>query len=65
LSRPGPASLSVDRALGDERRGARWSVAALVAGLAGFAGVKELARRQQHAVATPEAVTEHQEPLAA
>jgi hypothetical protein len=61
-----PGSLSVDRALGEERRAARWSVAALVAGVAGFAGVKELARRQQHAeVAAPEAVSEHQEPLAA
>jgi putative oxidoreductase len=66
LVEAGPGSLSVDRALGDERRGARWSLAALVAGVAGFAGVKELARRHDHAeVATPEAVTEHQEPLAA
>jgi putative oxidoreductase len=66
LVEAGPGSLSVDRSLWHERRGARWSLAALVAGVAGFAGAKELARRQQQQQsATPEAVTNVQEPLAA
>jgi putative oxidoreductase len=65
LVEAGPGSLSVDRARGREHRGFRWSLAALAAGAAGFAGARQLARRQQPEATDPQHVREQHEPLAA
>jgi len=45
LAAEGPGPLSLDRALGTERTGARWGLAALVAGVLGSTLVVELGRR--------------------
>jgi putative oxidoreductase len=47
----GPGSLSVDRALGIERRGSGWALAAIAAGAAGSALVIEAGRQPQEAPA--------------
>jgi putative oxidoreductase len=47
LVETGPGAPSVDRALGIERKGSRWALAALAAGAAGAALVMEAAERSQ------------------
>jgi putative oxidoreductase len=51
----GPGDLSLDAALGQERHGAGWALAALGAGAAGSAIAIEVARRQPQPPPQPEA----------
>ncbi|HEX4187374.1 MAG TPA: DoxX family protein [Solirubrobacteraceae bacterium] len=59
LAETGPGELSLDHALGIERRGPRWALAALVLGMAGAAGAHLLAE------ATPAPATEPEPSVAA
>jgi putative oxidoreductase len=58
----GPGGLSVDRALGIEKRGSGWALAAIAAGAAGSAVVIKSGHQEQ---AEPEHQPEHGQPIAA
>jgi putative oxidoreductase len=55
LTETGPGALSLDSALGLERRGAGWTLAALGAGAAGAAAAISMGRRQQPPEPAPSA----------
>ena len=60
LAETGPGSLSVEAALGHERSGPGWALAALAAGAAGAFALRQIAASQPPA-ATPEPAPEHEQ----
>lgn len=54
LTEVGPGELSVDHALGSERSGPGWTLAAAALGVAGAVGAHQLAKRHPEAPAAPE-----------
>jgi putative oxidoreductase len=54
LAEVGPGSLSIDRKLGSEKTGAKWSLFALLAGIAGAAGAHVYAESQPAPPPVPE-----------
>jgi putative oxidoreductase len=65
LVETGPGPLSVDRALGVERSGPGWAVAALAAGIAGYAGARLVNASEPEPAATTAAPAEEPSPAPA
>ncbi len=67
VAETGPGPLSVDHALGVERSGARWALAALAAGIVGYAGARlvNAAQPEPEPASAPAAPAEEPSPAPA
>jgi putative oxidoreductase len=65
VAETGPGPLSVDRALGVERSGPRWALAALAAGIVGYAGARLVNAAEPEPAAAPAAPAEEPSPAPA
>jgi putative oxidoreductase len=65
VAETGPGPLSVDHALGVERSGPGWALAALAAGIVGYAGARLLNAAESEPAEAPEAPAEEPSPAPA
>ncbi len=65
IAESGPGPLSVDHALGVERSGPGWALAALAAGIFGYAGARLVNAAEPEAAAAPAAPADEPSPTPA